>query len=119
MGYEGHLLLLWDGYKVIRSKNVIFDESRYFAPNLPEDGLSVSGITSDQGRAKVLGIQDSSTETLNVQDKDRFKEVTVTPHLEGPPSSPELGSSSYPSPVPSDDLPVHESRPKRTTRVPA
>lgn len=28
VGYEGHLWLLWDGHKVIRSKNVIFDESR-------------------------------------------------------------------------------------------
>ena len=28
VGYEGHLRLLWDGHKVIRSKNVIFDESR-------------------------------------------------------------------------------------------
>lgn len=47
VGYDSYLWLLWDGHKVIRSKNVIFDESRYFAPDLPTEQSASSGLTSD------------------------------------------------------------------------
>ncbi len=37
VGYDSHLCLLWNGHKVIHSKNVIFDKSCYFTPDLPSE----------------------------------------------------------------------------------
>lgn len=117
VGFDSHLWLLWDGHKVIRSKNVIFDESRYFAPDLPSE-LPTSGITSNQSWADVLGIEDSSAETLHVLEKEKMKDVIDIPHLKNPPILPD-SRSSYPSPAPSNDLLIPEGRPKRITKVPA
>lgn len=80
--------------------------------------MPASGTTSEQGWAEVLGIQDSSTETSTMLEKDKVIDVTDLPHPEGPPSSPEL-ESLHPSPEPPEDPPAKDLRPKRITKIPA
>ena len=41
VGYDKHLWLLWDGRKVIRSKDVVFDERKFYRENIEE---SVSDV---------------------------------------------------------------------------
>ena len=77
-----------------------------------------NGCVYDQGWADVLGIEDSSAETLNMVEKEKMKDIIDIPHLEDPSILLGLGSS-YPLFASSDDLAVPESRPKWFTKVPA
>ena len=52
----------------------------------------------DQSWADVLGIEDSSAETLNALEKENMKDVIDIPHLQDPPILPDIGSS-YRSPA--------------------
>lgn len=108
MGYDSHLWLLWDGHKIVCSKNIIFDKSCYFIPDLPSEQLTSSRITSDQGQAEILGIEDSSAEILYISDKEKINNV---PNIATPQNhfiSSNLGPS-YSSLTLSDDVSIPDS----------
>ncbi len=81
VSYEGHLWLPLNGYKVIWSKNNIFDETCYFAFDLPNK-LPASGLKNHQSSADVLKIEDSLAESLNVSENEKMNDVIDIPHLE-------------------------------------
>lgn len=80
--------------------------------------LSLPGITSDQGWADLLGIDDNSVEISHVLEKEKMQDTIDIPPPQDSPITPDL-RPSYLSRAPFDDIPIPKSRPKRITRVPA
>ena len=85
------------------------------APDLPNK-LPASVITSDQGWAHILEIDDSSADALNVLEKEKMKDIIDILHLEDPCILSVLRASCW-SPTQSDDLQVPENPTKQITKV--